>query len=180
LGTSRTLAASGGDQFPHRVELVVARKDHGLSGHDPDAAPAVLDLFLLRFEEREVAQKSEAKGLPLKLESMSQNTQRALGVQFFDEHGQPQGFQPRCVERPQFRPELRLRLGDKCEHLGREQRPVVVPLRVGAGLPADARPQDVLQLGLERSLVGLAHAVALSSSVPISLSGSAVTLSIIG
>ena len=49
---------------------------------------------------------------------------------------------------------------DEHEHLGREQRTLLVPLRVPAGLPAAARQQDSLNVCLTGSFCGLAHDAA--------------------
>jgi hypothetical protein len=83
--------------------------------------------------------------------------ERAFSVQLFDQRDEEQRLQACRVQRFHLLPELLLRGLDEREHLRGEQRPLLVPLRIAAGLPASARQQDVLDVGLERAFVGLAH-----------------------
>ena len=78
----------------------------------------------------------QAEGLAVELEAVPQHMQRALGVQFLDQRCDQQRLQPRPVQRPHLRPELGLGFLNEGEHARREQRPLVVPLRVPACQPA--------------------------------------------
>src|SRR5207244_5193232 len=100
---------------------------------------------------------SEAKRLAVKLEPMPEHVERAFRIQFLDQRAEEQLFQPSGVQRFHLGPQFRLSVLDECENLRREQGPILIPLRIAAGLPAAASEQDFLNVGLEGTFVGLTH-----------------------
>ena len=138
----------------HHVERAVVA---GMTRHLSRHREPVLTHLCQQLEVRPVRrlEVGEAKRLPVKLEPVPQHMERAFRIQLLHQRGEQQRLQPRRVQRPHRLPQIRLRVFEKGEHLGREKRPLLVPFGEAAGLPAAPRQQDFFDVDLEASFGSL-------------------------
>jgi hypothetical protein len=115
--------------------------------------PELLGLSLRRLEP------GEPEVLPIELEAVPQDVERALVVEFLGQRPDKQRFEPISVQRPHLTEEPRLRFLQASEDPGRKERPLDVPLRDVPGSPSRTLKQDRLDIGLEGMLGSLAHAI---------------------
>ena len=92
--------------------------------------------------------------LPVELEAVTQDVQRAFDVELFHQGPDDERLQSGRVQRAHLGPEPGLRRFQEREHPRREKRTLDIPLGVSAGLPTTLPMQHVLDVSSKaRSLV---------------------------
>ena len=147
LAGARILQLTGGYrqtvQREHEIDGVVLAR---MAEHLPrDREPVLLvERQHLIIETMRGLEGREPEGLAVELEAVPQHVQRALEVELLDQRSEQQRLQPIAVQRAYVGPEPGLGRFEEAVHLHGEQRPLDVPLGVGAALPAARAEQRLL------------------------------------